>query len=87
MATTRSTRDPRRTRTPATTPAKGPESYFPSIEARYGRSIAEWKQVIRGSGLTTWKELMPLLKGEYGMGHGHANALVIHTLREDEVAG
>ena len=74
------------TRTPGTTPAKGPESYFPSIEARYGRPIAEWKQVIRDSGLTTWKELMPLLKGEYGMGHGHANALVLHTLREDEAA-
>ncbi|HKH03677.1 MAG TPA: DUF4287 domain-containing protein [Acidimicrobiales bacterium] len=61
---------------------KGPESYFPSIEARYGRPIAEWKQVIRDSGLTTWKELMALLKGEHGMGHGHANALVLHTLKE-----
>jgi hypothetical protein len=63
---------------------KGPASYFPSIERKYGRSIDEWKSILRASGLTTWKELMALLKTDYGMGHGHANALVIHTLQEDE---
>ena len=62
--------------------AKGPEAYFPSIERKYGKPIAEWKSIIRSSGLTTWKELMQLLKTEYGMGHGHANALVLHTLKE-----
>ncbi len=61
---------------------KGPASYFPSIEQKYGKSIDEWKSIIRESGLTTWKELMPLMKNEYGMGHGHANALVLHTLNE-----
>lgn len=62
---------------------KGPASYFPSIEKKYGKPIAEWKAIIRSSGLTTWKELMALLKTEHGMGHGHANALVLHTLKED----
>lgn len=70
-----------------TEPVKGPASYFPSIEKKYGRSIDEWKAIIRGSGLTTWKELMALLKTEYGMGHGHANALVVHTLQEEDSAG
>jgi hypothetical protein len=27
-------------------PNDGPASYFPSIEMKYGRSIAEWQQVI-----------------------------------------
>lgn len=63
---------------------KGAASYFPSIEKKYGRSIAEWKAIIRASGLTTWTELMPMLKDDHGMGHGHANALVLHTLKEDE---
>ncbi|GEM_PF-2537427 len=30
---------------------KGPASYFPSIETKYGRPIPEWKQIIRSSGL------------------------------------
>ena len=30
---------------------KGPESYFPSIEQKYGRPIEEWKNMIRASDL------------------------------------
>jgi len=61
---------------------KGPASYFPSIEKKYGRPIAEWKKVIRASGLTRHMELVGMLKSEHGLGHGHANALVAHTLAE-----
>ena len=62
---------------------KGPASYFPSIEQKYGRSIAEWKQLIRSSPLKRHTELVNWLKSEHGMGHGHANALVSATLAED----
>jgi hypothetical protein len=62
---------------------KGPASYFPSIEKRYGRPISEWKAIIRASDLSKHMELVNMLKTEYGMGHGHANALVAHTLGED----
>lgn len=64
-------------------PAKGPTSYFPSIEAKYGRSIAEWKTLIRARPPSRHMELVAWLKTEHGMGHGHANALVAHTLAED----
>ncbi len=37
---------------------KGPASYFPSIEQKYGRPIAEWKQVIRASPLKRHMELV-----------------------------
>ena len=30
-------------------PAKGPATYFPSIERTYGRPIAEWQAIIRAS--------------------------------------
>jgi uncharacterized protein DUF4287 len=62
---------------------KGPASYFPSIEKKYGRPIAEWQQLIRASPLSKHMELVGMLKAEHGLGHGHANALVAHTLAGD----
>ena len=61
-------------------PKQGPASYFPSIEKKYGRSIAEWQQIIAGCGLEKQMAIVGYLKSEYGMGHGHANALVGWTL-------
>ncbi|MFH8633283.1 DUF4287 domain-containing protein [Streptomyces lydicus] len=65
-----------------TAPVKGPACYFPSIEKKYGRPIEEWKALIRTSPLTKHMELVAWLKSEHGLGHGHANALVAHTLAE-----
>jgi hypothetical protein len=61
-------------------PKQGPPSYFPSIEKKYGRSIAEWQQVIADCGLDKHMAIVGYLKSEHGMGHGHANALVGWTL-------
>jgi hypothetical protein len=63
---------------------KGPASYFPSIEKKYGRPIAEWKALLRARPPARHMELVAWLKQEHGMGHGHANALVAHTLAEDK---
>lgn len=54
---------------------KGPKSYFPSIEAKYGKSIDEWIEVLRSTAGQKHMEQVAFLK-ELGMGHGHANALV-----------
>jgi Domain of unknown function (DUF4287) len=62
---------------------KGRASYFPSIERTYGKPIAEWKTLIRNCELTKHMEIVNWLKKEHGLGHGHANALVADTLRED----
>lgn len=64
-------------------PVKGPASYFPSIERTYGRPIAEWQAIIRAQGVKKYMDLVAHLKEHHGMGHGHANALVAHTLAED----
>ena len=61
-------------------PLQGPASYFPSIEKKYGRSIAEWQQILAARVPAKHMELVAILKTEYGMGHGHANALVGWTL-------
>ncbi|GAA1836105.1 DUF4287 domain-containing protein [Luedemannella flava] len=66
-----------------TGPVKGPASYFPSIENKYGRPVSEWQDIIRGAEATRHMELVTWLKAEYGLGHGHANALVAYTLAED----
>ena len=70
--------------TDSKTPVKGPASYFPSIEKKYGRPISEWKSLIRQNAGKKHMELVAWLKEEHRMGHGHANALVAHTLAEDK---
>ncbi|WP_136637148.1 DUF4287 domain-containing protein [Pseudooceanicola onchidii] len=63
---------------------KGPASYFPSIEAKYGQPIEHWLQMVRDR-LTAdpglkHMEIVAYLKTEHGLGHGHANAIVAHEL-------
>lgn len=59
--------------------AKGLQSYFPSIEKKYGRPVTEWLEVIAASPLKKHSEMVTWLKTEHGLGHGHANALVAHA--------
>ncbi len=65
---------------------KGPASYFPSIEAKYGQSIAHWKAIIRAALPAKHMELVAMLKDQHGLSHGHANAIVAHTLAEGDPA-
>lgn len=66
---------------PTATP-KGPASYFPSIEKKYGQPIEHWLQLLRNAGPRKHMELVTLLKSEHGLGHGHANALVAWHLAQ-----
>jgi hypothetical protein len=62
---------------------KGPASYFPSIEKKYGRPITEWQALVRKHYPAKHMELVAMLKNDHAMGHGHANAIVAQTLAED----
>lgn len=66
---------------------KGPASYFPSIEKTYGQPIGHWVALIRGQAGLTHMQIVNWLKQTHGLGHGHANALVAHTLAETKQAG
>ena len=55
---------------------KGPASYFPSIEKKYGKPIDHWMDVIKLAGPLKHMELVSHLKTEHQLGHGHASALV-----------
>lgn len=69
------------------TEVRGPVSYFPTIEAKYGRTIDEWKAAMRATGLQKPKELIDWLKAEHGFGHGHAAAITHHLLAEGTTRG
>ncbi|HWV41697.1 DUF4287 domain-containing protein [Aquamicrobium sp. NLF2-7] len=59
---------------------RGPASYFPSIEQKYGKPISHWKDLIESQTGKKHMELVAWLKETHGLGHGHANALVADTL-------
>ncbi|MBD2839300.1 DUF4287 domain-containing protein [Pseudomonas sp. JM0905a] len=59
---------------------KGPASYFPSIEKKYGQPITHWLNLLGTLSGKKHMEMVAWLKTEHGMGHGHANALVAHYL-------
>lgn len=60
--------------------AKGPASYFPSIEKKYGQPIDHWLRLVGARQDLKHMELVAWLKSEHGLGHGHANAIVAHAL-------
>ncbi len=59
---------------------KGPASYFPSIEKKYGKPIDHWLNLVGGLKEMKHMEIVGWLKSEHGLGHGHANAIVAHVL-------
>jgi hypothetical protein len=61
---------------------KGPKSYFPSIEAKYGKPVAFWMKELKKVKDKKHLEQVNFLKEEHGMGHGHANA-VVHVFRAE----
>jgi hypothetical protein len=54
----------------------GPASYFPSIEAKYGKPIEHWMNELKKVIKLTHMEQVAHLTTKFEMGHGHANAIV-----------
>jgi len=46
-----------------------------NIEARYGRPMSDWFEVIAASGLTKHTEVVGMLKSEHGLAHGAAHRI------------
>lgn len=61
---------------------KGPASYFPSIEKKYGRPVDEWLALARQRSGDKHMDVVDWLKTEHGLGHGHANAIVAYVRAE-----
>ncbi len=56
----------------------GPASYFPSIEKTYGHPVDYWWTQLDEVRDAKHMEQVAYLLGTFGVGHGHANALVAH---------
>ena len=63
---------------------KGPASYFPAIEAKYGHEVQHWLDLIATQSGQSHMKIVGWLKETHGLGHGHANALVAHALRQKD---
>ncbi|NBO20619.1 MAG: DUF4287 domain-containing protein [Rhodobacteraceae bacterium] len=61
---------------------KGPASYFPSIEAKYGQPMQHWFDAIAPLLDQPHMQIVAHLKDTHGLGHGHANAIVAHQLAQ-----
>ena len=66
-------------------PVKGPASYFPSIEAKYGFPIQHWLDLLATQTELKHMEMVAWLKNKHQMGHGHANALVAYFRKQNDV--
>lgn len=62
---------------------KGPASYFPSIEKKYGFPVTHWFDLLRDQKELKHMEMVDWLKREHGIGHGHANALVAYFRKQE----
>jgi Domain of unknown function (DUF4287) len=65
---------------------KGPASYFPSIEKTYGKPIEHWINIVCAQSGMAHMQIVAFLKETQGLGHGHANAIVAHTLADQKKA-
>ena len=56
---------------------EGLRSQLRNIEATYGRTIDDWIELIRASGLRRHGEIVGMLKADYGLSHGAANRVAL----------
>lgn len=57
-----------------------------NIESSTGRSLADWIEIVRASGIDKHAQAVAMLKAEHGLGHGNANLIVIKA-READAGG
>jgi predicted transport protein len=70
----------------AVSPEEQEAGMIARLPEQTGRSLDEWKQVVKQSGLTAHGQLVKLLKSEHGVTHGYANLIVHKALRSDDAS-
>ena len=54
------------------------KAYLDNIRAKTGKSPEEYGRMAKEKGLVKYGELLKWLKTECGLGHGHANAMILY---------
>lgn len=62
----------------------GPGEPFPTIAARYGRTMEVWGELIEESGIAEESRLAAWLETEHGVGSEHAASLASYFLDSDK---
>lgn len=60
------------------------ETYLENARAKTGKTWQEFRELAREKGLSRHGEIIAWLKADYGLGHGHANAVTQMILHADE---
>jgi len=60
------------------------QSYLDNIQAKTGKTPDDFRTLAAEKGLVKNGEIVDWLKTDYGLGHGHANAIAHLILRTDE---
>ena len=63
---------------------KAIESQKANIQKKTGKSLDELYSILANSGLAKHGQLRDFAKSEFALGHGDANALALHFLRQNE---
>jgi predicted transport protein len=61
---------------------KALETMIANMPEKTGKSLAEWKKILRARSFAKHGEAISFLKGEHGVSHGFANT-IIHLSNED----
>jgi hypothetical protein len=61
------------------------QAYLDTIQAKTGKSTDDFRKLAARQGLTTYREVMAWLKSDFGLGHGHANAMAQLLVNAEKV--
>jgi len=60
------------------------QAYLNNIHAKTGKTPADFRALAKKKGLTTYREVLDWLKADFGLGHGHANAIAQLLINADK---
>ena len=59
------------------------KAYIDNIYARTGKRPEYYRRTAKEKGLTKYADLLKWLKTDCGLGHGHANAIILYIQRPE----